>query len=80
VEGVGEAMPPQELSFLVVLAGKAGKNHQKRIILGGPGYPLGAPPNRPLDRRPRKLCNEDTQKKSLFRGSLQILYWYSSGE
>jgi hypothetical protein len=36
VEGFGEALPPQDLSFLVVYAGDAGIYHQKGIILGGP--------------------------------------------
>jgi hypothetical protein len=29
VEGFGEAMPPRNLYFLVILAGFAGKYHQK---------------------------------------------------
>jgi hypothetical protein len=36
VEGFGEALPPQDLIFLVVFAGFAGKYHQKRIFLGRP--------------------------------------------
>jgi hypothetical protein len=49
VVGFGEATPPQALYFLVFVAGKAGHEHQKGMILGGPGYPLGAPPCLPLD-------------------------------
>jgi hypothetical protein len=36
MEGFGEAMPPQDLYFLVVVAGFAGNHHQKEMILGGP--------------------------------------------
>jgi hypothetical protein len=36
VEGFGEASPPQNLHFLVVIAGEAGNDHQKGKILGGP--------------------------------------------
>ena len=35
VEGLGEALPPRDLQFLVVVAGKAGNDHQKWMILGG---------------------------------------------
>jgi len=35
VEGFGEAKPPQDLCFLVVVAGFAGNDHQKRMFLGG---------------------------------------------
>jgi hypothetical protein len=35
VEGFGEAMPPRDLYFLVLAAGKAGNEHQQRMILGG---------------------------------------------
>jgi hypothetical protein len=28
-------LPPRDLNFLVLFAGKAGKQHQKRMILGG---------------------------------------------
>ena len=33
--GFGEATPPRDLHFLVVVAGFAGNNHQKAMILGG---------------------------------------------
>ena len=33
--GFGEAKPPQDRSFRVVVAGKAGNYHAKRMILGG---------------------------------------------
>jgi hypothetical protein len=36
VVGFGEASPPQDLYFLVVVAGKAGNHHQKGMFLGGP--------------------------------------------
>ena len=32
---VGEALPPRDLCFLVLVAGFAGHEHQKRMILGG---------------------------------------------
>jgi hypothetical protein len=35
VEGFGEALPPRDNHFLVLFAGIAGKEHQKRMILGG---------------------------------------------
>jgi hypothetical protein len=35
VEGFGEAQPPQNSIFLVLVAGKAGNQYQKRMILGG---------------------------------------------
>ena len=35
VEGFGEALPPRDLYFLVVVAAKAGNHHQKTMILGG---------------------------------------------
>jgi hypothetical protein len=35
VEGFGEALHPQDLYFLVVVAGKAGNHHQGEMILGG---------------------------------------------
>jgi hypothetical protein len=39
VEQFGEAKPPQALYFLVLVAGKAGHEHQKGMILGGPQAP-----------------------------------------
>ena len=36
MEGFGEASPPRDLYFLVVVAGFAGNHHQKGMILGGP--------------------------------------------
>jgi hypothetical protein len=36
MEGFGVATPLRVLHFLVVVAGKAGNHHQKRMILGGP--------------------------------------------
>jgi hypothetical protein len=35
MERFGEATPPRELQFLVVVAGFAGSYHQKRKIFGG---------------------------------------------
>jgi hypothetical protein len=35
VEGFGEAKPLRDIHFLVLFAGFAGKEHQKRMILGG---------------------------------------------
>jgi len=35
VEGFGAASPPQDLLFLVVVAGFAGNHHQKSGFLGG---------------------------------------------
>ena len=43
LEGFGEARPPQDLYFLVVVAGKAGNDHQKEKILGG--YKPSKPPS-----------------------------------
>jgi hypothetical protein len=37
VEGFGEATPPQDFLFLVLVAGKSGNEHQKGKILGGVG-------------------------------------------
>jgi hypothetical protein len=37
--GFGEAMPPRDLYFLVLFAGFASKEHQKRMILGGLAAP-----------------------------------------
>jgi hypothetical protein len=33
--GFGAAKSPQDFHFLVLVAGKAGNEHQKRMILGG---------------------------------------------
>jgi hypothetical protein len=44
VVGFGEALPPQDLYFLVVAAGKAGNHHQKRKV----SWRAASPPNLPL--------------------------------
>jgi hypothetical protein len=54
VEGFGEATPPQVYLFSVPIGGKAAGWYGKYKVLGGPGYPLGAPPNLPLGGQPRK--------------------------
>jgi hypothetical protein len=50
VERFGEALPPRDFNFLVLFAGFAGKEHQKRIILGG----LAAPPTLPARATPKR--------------------------
>jgi hypothetical protein len=35
MQGFGEALPPRDLYFLVVVDGFAGNHHQKRKLLGG---------------------------------------------
>jgi hypothetical protein len=39
VAGFGEAKPPQVFHFLVLVAGFAGNQHQKKMILGGSATP-----------------------------------------
>jgi hypothetical protein len=54
VEGFGEAKPPQDPYFLVMIAGFAGNHHQKGMILGGPQAPGTLWVNLPLGWRPCK--------------------------
>jgi hypothetical protein len=43
--GLEGLLPSKNLSFLVLVAGKAGNQHQKNRDLGEAGYPLGVSPN-----------------------------------
>jgi hypothetical protein len=49
--GFGAAKPPQDLYFLVLVADKAGNEHEKRMILGGLQALQAS-----LRGRPRKSC------------------------
>jgi hypothetical protein len=56
VVGFGAASPPRDRYFLVLFAGKAGKEYEKRMILGGPAAPGTLWVNLPLGGRLRKSC------------------------
>jgi hypothetical protein len=52
---IGAALHPRDLCFLVLVAGKAGHEHQKRMILGGLAAPGTLWVNRPA-RATRPVC------------------------
>jgi hypothetical protein len=60
MEGFGEAAPPQDLCFLVVVSGFAGNHHQKEMILGG----LAALQTS-LRGRPRNSCQYQAKRSYL---------------